>query len=113
MVSPAVASVELLPKYLTVDAGKAAEFTCWTNLGDDYPLSKEIEWRKDGFTKLLQSNWRVSLAGDKLRIVQVSQEDAGMYQCVVKSKLEMLQASAQLKLGGEEFISVIIIYING
>ena len=100
MVSPAAASVELLPKFLTVDAGKSAEFRCWTNIGDEYPYTKEIEWRKDGSVKLLQSNWRVSAVGDKLRIIEVSQDDAGMYQCSVKVKQDMYQAAAQLKIGG-------------
>ena len=102
--SPAVASVELLPKFLTVDAGKNAEFTCWTNIGDEYPYTKEIEWRKDGSAKLLQSNWRVSVVGDKLRVIEVSQDDAGMYQCSVKVKQEMYQAAAQLKIGGMELL---------
>lgn len=51
-----------------------------------------------------------SPSGDKLRIVTVQREDKGIYQCFVKSDLDMAQAAAELRLGGK--ILLIIAHHN-
>lgn len=36
-----------------------------------------------------------------MRITSITKEDKGMYQCMVKNDLESVQATAELRLGGE------------
>jgi Down syndrome cell adhesion protein len=46
--------------------------------------------------------FRLSFIGtNSLRIDNVGREDRGMYQCIVSDGRESVQASSELKLGGE------------
>ncbi|CAG7832501.1 unnamed protein product [Allacma fusca] len=111
-------AVQVLPPVMTVDVGKSAEFSCWTNnqgignsnLGvvsggggvnrkDSNDGATKIRWFKNG--KELTASTRVAFSpsGDKLRIAYIQREDMGMIQCMVLSQTDMSQAAAQLRLG--------------
>lgn len=110
--------VQVVPSLLTVDIGKTAEFSCWTNRASDASLSSSssataisssspqstsggtITWRKDGMEIRPTLRTSFSTSGDKLRIATVQREDKGIYQCFVKTDLDMCQAAAELRLGG-------------
>jgi hypothetical protein len=104
--------VQVVPSVLTVDIGKSAEFTCWTNSPDEAasfpgpPVSsstaRQITWRKDGNEIRSNSKLSVAVSGEILRISNIQREDKGIYQCFVKSDSDMVQASAELRLGGKE-----------
>jgi len=108
-------NVQVVPGMLTVDVGKSAEFSCWTNSpfevfqqhpSPQSPLAgKQVTWRKDGLEIRPNSVLSFSMSGDKLRIANVQREDRGIYQCFVKSDSDMAQASAELRLGGRFSIS--------
>ncbi|ODN00362.1 Down syndrome cell adhesion molecule-like protein Dscam2 [Orchesella cincta] len=112
--------VQVVPSVLTVDIGKSAELTCWTNRASDLSSSSQmmttsnsqqqmmhhqqpsaitVTWRKDGTE--IRPSLRISFSpsGDKLKIVTVQREDKGIYQCFVKSDSDMAQATAELRLG--------------
>ena len=58
-----------------------------------------ILWRKDGL--VLTSNNRISLNQQTLQIYNLQREDYGVYQCFVTRGNREVQATAQLRLGGE------------
>lgn len=119
--------VQLAPNLLTVDIGTSAEFTCWTNRAFDLlsassssvtisssstnmlssalsqfsSTSASVTWRKDGVEIRPSLRTSFSAYGEKLRVATIQREDKGMYQCFVKSDMDMAQASAELRLGGE------------
>lgn len=100
-------TVQVIPPVLTMDIGKSAEFTCWTNSPEetDQSTERQISWRKDGIElKVIEirSSPRLSIteSGEKLRIANVQREDKGIYQCFVKFDSDMAQAAAELRLGG-------------
>ncbi|XP_035702855.1 Down syndrome cell adhesion molecule-like protein Dscam2 isoform X2 [Folsomia candida] len=99
-------TVQVIPPVLTMDIGKSAEFTCWTNSPEetDQSTERQISWRKDGIElKVIEirSSPRLSIteSGEKLRIANVQREDKGIYQCFVKFDSDMAQAAAELRLG--------------
>lgn len=116
--------VQVVPSVLTVDIGKSAELTCWTNRAFDLspssssvssssssssqssmnPTFTTITWRKDGVEIRPSLRMSFSPSGDKLRIVTVQREDKGIYQCFVKSEADMAQAAAELRLGGKYIV---------
>jgi hypothetical protein len=76
---------------LTVDIGRNAEFSCWTNSPEEVSqsTSKQISWRKDGVE--IRPSLRVSMTGDKIRISNVLREDKGMYQVCLFLKRWLLK----------------------
>ena len=63
-----------------------------------------ILWRKDGL--VLSSNTRISLNQQTLQIYNLQREDYGVYQCFVTRGNREVQATAQLRLGGEDIVIV-------
>ena len=62
-----------------------------------------IFWRKDGLT--LVSNNRITVNQQTLQIFNLQREDYGVYQCFVTRGHTELQATAHLRLGGENCVS--------
>ena len=96
--------VQVVPAVQTIDVGKNAEFTCWTNIDEAETGSRQMVWKKDGVE--IHSSLRTSFSStrQKFHIASVQAEDKGMYQCFVQTATsQMAQGSAQLRLGGEQF----------
>lgn len=85
---------------VTVDLGKDAEFQCSVT-GQPHPV---ISWAKDGLPVREGSSGRSKVTGNDgstLRISSIVRDDKGMYQCFAKNDYEMVQATAELRLGGK------------
>ncbi|PSN46444.1 Down syndrome cell adhesion molecule-like protein Dscam2 [Blattella germanica] len=76
------------------------------------PASLQIIWLKDGQRVIRgeephedaphrEDEATVATPGARLVIHSVQREDQGMYQCVASSEGENVQATAELRLGGE------------
>ncbi|XP_067203911.1 cell adhesion molecule Dscam2-like isoform X2 [Linepithema humile] len=91
-------SIHLAPQQVTVDLGKDAEFQC-SITGKPHPV---ISWAKDGLPMREGSSGRSKITGNDgstLRISSIVRDDKGMYQCFAKNDYEMVQATAELRLG--------------
>ncbi|XP_071566444.1 cell adhesion molecule Dscam2 isoform X1 [Temnothorax nylanderi] len=91
-------SIHLAPQQVTVDLGKDAEFQCSVT-GQPHPV---ISWAKDGLPVREGSSGRSKVTGNDgsaLRISSIVRDDKGMYQCFAKNDYEMVQATAELRLG--------------
>ncbi|XP_025160716.1 Down syndrome cell adhesion molecule-like protein Dscam2 isoform X1 [Harpegnathos saltator] len=91
-------SIHLAPQQVTVDLGKDAEFQCSVT-GQPHPV---ISWAKDGLPVREGSSGRSKITGNDgstLRISSIVRDDKGMYQCFAKNDYEMVQATAELRLG--------------
>lgn len=85
---------------MTVDLGKDAEFQC-SITGQPHPV---ISWAKDGLPVREGSSGKSKITGNDgstLRISSIVRDDKGMYQCFAKNDYEMVQATAELRLGGK------------
>ena len=72
---------------------------------EGYPI-ESVEWLHDGVPVLSSQDTRIRLLAPlSLMIGAVGRRDKGMYQCLVRSDKENAQASAELKLGGNKFIT--------
>lgn len=96
--------VDIVPNIMSVHMGASAEFRCSvTSNGMSIGL-QHITWYKDG--RQLPSSSR---SGDTLLITDVSREDKGMYQCVVRRQDgDSFQATAELQLGGELYLNFFV-----
>ena len=63
-----------------------------------------ILWRKDGL--VLSSSNRINLNQQTLQIYNLQRDDYGVYQCFVSRGTREVQATAQLRLGGEDVVIV-------
>ncbi|XP_076177155.1 cell adhesion molecule Dscam2 isoform X1 [Ptiloglossa arizonensis] len=91
-------SIHLAPQQVTVDLGKDAEFQCSVT-GQPVPV---ISWTKDGLPVREGASGRSKITGNDgstLRISSIARDDKGMYQCFAKNDYEMVQATAELRLG--------------
>ncbi|XP_015600048.1 Down syndrome cell adhesion molecule-like protein Dscam2 isoform X2 [Cephus cinctus] len=91
-------SIHLAPLQTTVDLGKDTEFHCAV-AGQPTPV---ISWAKDGLPLREGSSNRIKILGDMgttLYVTGVTRVDKGMYQCFAKNDFEMVQATAELRLG--------------
>ncbi|XP_014609542.1 PREDICTED: Down syndrome cell adhesion molecule-like protein Dscam2 isoform X8 [Polistes canadensis] len=91
-------SIHLTPQQVTVDLGKDAEFQCSVT-GRPVPV---ISWAKDGLPVREGSSGRTKITengGSILHISAIVRDDKGMYQCFAKNDYEMVQATAELRLG--------------
>jgi hypothetical protein len=77
---------------LTVDVGAKAELACIVTGTSPHPSATRT-WLKDGHV--------IGPGTERLILEKVQREDAGMYQCVVRSEDDSAQSSLQLRLGGE------------
>lgn len=85
---------------MTVDLAKDAEFQC-TFTGQPTPV---ISWAKDALPLREGTSGRVKILGNNgtiLHISSITRDDKGMYQCFAKNDYSMVQATAELRLGGE------------
>ena len=71
---------------------QVASFKCLAT-GDPVP---KIKWRKDG-ENLPQDNHHVILQNGSLEIINPSQSDEGIYQCVAQSEAGEVTSEAALK----------------
>lgn len=84
---------------MTIDLGKDAEFQCSVQ-GLPQPT---ISWAKDALPIREGSSGRTKIAGHRgstLHISSITRDDKGMYQCFAKNDYEMVQGTAELRLGG-------------
>jgi hypothetical protein len=84
---------------LTVDVGGKATFTCHVS-GSSPHLPATRTWLKDGHV--------IGPGGETLVLDKVQREDAGMYQCLVRSEDDSAQSSVQLRLGGESLLKSVV-----
>lgn len=67
-----------------------------------YPLAS-IWWLKDG--QPLRTGSRVRLlTKEHIKITSVTKEDRGMYQCFVRNDYDVVQSTAEMRLGGENML---------
>ena len=93
-------SSDLVPAEQVIDIGRAAHMQCLTEERD----RTTILWRKDGL--VLASNNRINLNHQTLQIYNLQREDYGVYQCFVTRGNREVQATSQLRLGGEARVIV-------
>ncbi|KAF4532567.1 hypothetical protein B566_EDAN008491 [Ephemera danica] len=88
-------SASLQPPHATVDMGRRAQFAC----SHVTTVSNTIMWLKDG--QVVQFGGRMALQsqGRQIVIENVQREDAGMYQCFVRTDDDSAQGAAELRLG--------------
>lgn len=92
---------------MTIDLGKDAKFQCAVT-GQPTPL---ISWAKDGLP-IREGAGRMKVLGNGgsiLHISTITRDDKGMFQCFAKNDYEMIQATAELRLGGK--LSFILFFI--
>ena len=77
---------------LTVDVGARAQLTCLVSGSSPHPTATR-SWLKDGHV--------IGPGTETLLLEKVQREDAGMYQCMVRTEDDSAQSSVQLRLGGE------------
>ncbi|KAK0086036.1 hypothetical protein PV325_004017 [Microctonus aethiopoides] len=90
-------SIHLAPQQVTIDLGKDAKFQCAVT-GQPTPT---ISWAKDGLP-VRESAGRIKVLGNggsTLQISSITRDDKGMFQCFAKNDYEMVQATAELRLG--------------
>jgi Immunoglobulin I-set domain len=78
--------------------------TC-SNL-NEAPSTAMITWSKDG--QPLQSNGKVTIQdqGKVLMVDHVQREDAGMYQCLIRTDDDSAQGTAEIRLGGKKMLKI-------
>ncbi|XP_022102574.1 peroxidasin homolog isoform X3 [Acanthaster planci] len=86
-------SFEVTPQFLSAIEGSTVELFCQAA---GYPLPV-IAWRKDG-SLLPDSRRYLSLASGTLRIVRVTREDEGNYDCYAVNSAGSIQATAQIEV---------------
>lgn len=91
-------SVHVAPPVVTADVGRGAELTC---SGGGLP-APSLTWAKDGVPlrdhRVMHEH---GAASSRLRLAAVQREDRGMYQCFARNDFEVVQATAEIRLGGE------------
>ncbi|XP_021925400.1 Down syndrome cell adhesion molecule-like protein Dscam2 isoform X4 [Zootermopsis nevadensis] len=80
-------------KQLTVDVGGKAVLICIVTGTSPHPTATRT-WLKDGHV--------IGPGSESLVIQKVQREDAGMYQCLVRSEDDSAQSSVQLRLGAAQ-----------
>lgn len=96
----------MIAAQVTVDLGKDAEFQCSVQ-GQPQPT---ISWAKDAVPIREGTSSRTKIQGSRgsvLHISSITRDDKGMYQCFAKNDYEMVQATAELRLGGALVISAL------
>ncbi|XP_031783300.1 Down syndrome cell adhesion molecule-like protein Dscam2 isoform X4 [Nasonia vitripennis] len=91
-------TIRVSPQQVTVDLGKDAEFQCSVQ-GQPQPT---ISWAKDAVPIREGTSSRTKIqgsGGSVLHISSITRDDKGMYQCFAKNDYEMVQATAELRLG--------------
>ncbi|XP_071494887.1 peroxidasin homolog [Diadema antillarum] len=84
---------EISPQPHSAIEGSTVELHCRSQ---GYPIPV-IQWRKEG-NALPDDRKFLILASGTLRIVRVSQEDAGNYECIAVNKAGQRQATAQIEI---------------
>ncbi|XP_038056702.1 peroxidasin homolog isoform X2 [Patiria miniata] len=84
---------EVTPQFLSAIEGSTVELFCQAT---GYPLPV-IAWRKDGGL-LPDSRRYLSLASGTLRIVRVTREDEGNYDCYAVNSAGSIQTTAQIEV---------------
>ncbi|XP_015428966.1 PREDICTED: Down syndrome cell adhesion molecule-like protein Dscam2 [Dufourea novaeangliae] len=95
-------SIHLAPQQIISDVYgrtcKDAEFQCSVT-GQPRPV---ITWSKDGLPVRESASGRSRITGNDgstLHISSIARDDKGMYQCFAQNDYEMVQATAELRLG--------------
>lgn len=91
---------------VTIDLGKDAEFQCAVQ-GQPPPT---ISWAKDALPIREGTSGRTKITGNGgtvLHVSSITRDDKGMYQCFAKNDYEMVQATAELRLGGEFVVNIV------
>ena len=83
---------------LTVDVGARAQLTCLV-AGSSPHSTPTRAWLKDGHV--------IGPSTETLLLERVQREDAGMYQCMVRTEDDSAQSSVQLRLGGQCNLSLL------
>lgn len=95
--------VEISPPILSVHMGGSAEFKCVVTAQGGGPHL--VTWYKDG--RQLPNTGRT--ASEIMIVNNVGRDDRGMYQCVVRrAEGDTAQAAAELQLGGESMLQVLL-----
>ncbi|XP_067827178.1 cell adhesion molecule-related/down-regulated by oncogenes isoform X2 [Heptranchias perlo] len=88
---------------LTLSVGSTARLTC-DSRGNPRP---KITWYHNAAT--VQAGLRHLISGNRLKIVGLSAEDAGMYQCIVENGIGSMQSSARLMVQSDSSTKPVII----
>uniref|UniRef100_A0ABD2XLN9 Down syndrome cell adhesion molecule-like protein Dscam2 n=1 Tax=Trichogramma kaykai TaxID=54128 RepID=A0ABD2XLN9_9HYME len=91
-------SIRIAPQQVTIDLNKDAEFQCLVQ-GQPVPT---VTWAKDALPIREGSSGRTKISGPggtTLHVSAITRDDKGMYQCFAKNDYEMVQATAELRLG--------------
>ena len=91
-------SAHVQPQTQVVDVGKEAVFQCITG---GYPLTR-ISWYRNAIPVVRDNRFEITSSPEKLIIRPLQKEDHGMYQCFISNEWEMVQATAELQLGGKQ-----------
>ena len=85
---------DVRPPEQVIDLGRKARLQCLTDSVIDH-----ITWMKDG--RLLPNRTRIVVSKHTLQIFNLQREDYGVYQCFVTRGNREVEATAQLRLGGQ------------
>ena len=91
--------LDVVPSEQIIDIGRQARLECLTEDRD----RSAITWMKDGGP--LPNHPRILANRQTLQIFNLQREDYGMYQCFVARGAQEAQASSELRLGGNIFMS--------
>lgn len=87
----------MLPQLQVINSGESATFNC-TISGSP---SGRTQWLRNGEEIMFEGNSKIKLLNELVLLVNdVTRNDRGMYQCVVRNERESSQGSAELRLGG-------------
>ncbi|XP_037832766.1 neural cell adhesion molecule L1-like protein isoform X3 [Kryptolebias marmoratus] len=86
------------PQDIQVISGTSARLMCEAEYDESLQDTFEVLWRKDGVEILLSSeeNFRYSVKGGLLQIMNVNLSDQGTYTCIAKTHLDEDAATAVL-----------------
>ncbi|XP_078399861.1 neural cell adhesion molecule L1-like protein isoform X1 [Cetorhinus maximus] len=86
------------PEDLMIQKSALAQFKCHAEYDSAFENDFELSWKKDGdeIYSDQTENDRIVMDGDILRIIDVSEDDEGMYTCVARTSLDAVTADAKL-----------------
>ncbi|XP_038666627.1 neural cell adhesion molecule L1-like protein isoform X4 [Scyliorhinus canicula] len=86
------------PADLMIQKSAVAQFKCHAEYDSAFENDFELSWKKDGYEIYSDQteNDRIVMDGDIIQILDVSEDDEGMYTCVARTSLDSVTADAKL-----------------
>ncbi|XP_078065563.1 neural cell adhesion molecule L1-like protein isoform X2 [Mustelus asterias] len=86
------------PEDLMIQKSAVAQFKCHAEYDSAFENDFELSWKKDGdeIYSDQTENDRIVMDGDIIQIINISEDDEGVYTCVARTSLDVVTADAKL-----------------